>query len=381
MKLIAVVFTLLLISGFALFRYDQVNLNTGDITASVDQLAAEAYDQEAFRKAYEVIPFNFPEDLGAHPEFRIEWWYYTGNLADADGNRFGYQFTIFRRAIELEKPTRESEWGTNQIYFAHFTVTDVTGETFTYHERYSRPNPGLAGAQGLPFYHVWIDDWFAKEIKPGQVQLKAQDGDIAIDLILEQAKPVALQGDQGLSQKSAEPGNANYYYSQTDNPTSGTITTPRGVFEVTGNTWKDHEWGTSDLPEGTEGWDWFSLQLDDGRDVMFFTIRREDGGVPPIASGLVVYPDGSTRSLTQADVQVIVLERWTSPRSGAVYPAGWNFSLPSENIELTIKPLLNDQELGLSFVYWEGAVRIEGSQTGYGYIEMTGYAKSMRGRM
>lgn len=381
MKTLLTILALLIVSGFILIRYDRVSQNHTPLSAEVEALVEKEYPADEFARVLEVVPFEFPKDHGPHPDFRQEWWYYTGNLADAQGNRFGFQFTIFRRGIVPDEPQRDSEWGSGQIYFAHFTVTDVSGGTFTSRERYSRAGAGLAGAQGVPFYHVWIDNWQAREIEPGRVRLQASADEIGLDLILEQAKPIALQGEQGLSRKSNIPGNASYYYSITDQVTHGTITTPRGAFEVTGNSWMDREWSTSDLPDGTVGWDWFSLQLDDGRDVMFFEIRREDGSVYPGASGLLVYPDGSTRYLKQGDVQIAVLNRWTSPRSGASYPAEWRFNVPDENIELHLTPLLNDQELDVSFVYWEGAVKIEGTQTGYGYIEMTGYASTMRGRM
>ena len=381
MKILAVMIVLLLLSGVAVVRYDQAGPDTTAIRADVQGLVSEQYSDEAFSKVTEVVPFEFPRDHGPHPDYRTEWWYYTGNLADEAGNRYGFQFTIFRRGIVPGQPERESEWGTHEIYFAHLAVTDVSGERFESRERYSRGSAGLAGAQGLPFYHVWLDDWSAKEVEPGQVRLKASDDNIGIDLMLEQAKPIALQGDRGFSAKSDLPGNASYYYSMTDNVTAGTITTPRGTFEVTGNTWMDREWSTSDLPPGTVGWDWFSLQLDDGRDVMIFFIRSADGSIYPGSSGLVVYPDGSTRYLVQDDVDLTVLDEWTSPRSGATYPAAWHFRVPDEEIDLRIKPLLNDQELDVSFVYWEGAVEIEGSQSGFGYVEMTGYADSMRGRM
>ncbi|WP_420580943.1 lipocalin-like domain-containing protein [Reichenbachiella sp.] len=375
MKITFIIIALLIISGFIVVQYDQINPTSAEITADVGNLVAEEYTAEGFRKAYEIIPFEFPKDHGPHPNFRAEWWYYTGNLADAEGNRYGYQFTIFRRGIVPGQPERESEWATRQIYFAHFTVTDVSGETFEYHERYSRSSPDLAGAQGQPYYHVWIDDWSAQEIEPGQVRLKAQDGDIGIDLILEQAKPAALQGERGLSAKSDEPGNASYYYSLTNNPTHGTITTPRGVFQVSGNSWKDREWSTSDLGESAVGWDWFSLQLDDQREVMFYYIRREDGSAEPVSAGTVIYPDGSVRSLGLDDVQITNLSDWTSPHTGATYPAEWNFAVPGEGIDLHITPLLNDQELQVSFTYWEGAVKVEGTQNGYGYVELTGYRR------
>lgn len=381
MKLVLAIIALLLISGFAVLRYDRLNFNTGEISADVENLAAEEYQGEGFRKVYDIIPFEFPRDHGPHPDYRAEWWYYTGNLADAQGNRFGYQFTIFRRGIVPGEPERESEWASRQIYFAHFTVTDVTGNAFEFHERFSRASPNLAGAQGLPTYHVWLDNWFAKEIAPGQVQLKAGEGNVGIDLILEQAKPAALQGDRGLSAKSDEPGNASYYYSLTNNPTRGTVTTARGMFEVTGNSWMDREWSTSDLGQDAVGWDWFSLQLDDRREVTFYSIRRKDGSAEPVSAGILINPDGSTRRILLEDITITNLSTWTSPNSGAVYPAEWNLAIPGEGIDLHITPLINDQELRVSFTYWEGAVRVEGTQTGYGYVELTGYYESLRGRM
>jgi predicted secreted hydrolase len=380
MKITIILITLLFLSGFVVIQYDDISLSSGEITADVQELSTEEYSGDDFEKAYEPVTFEFPKDHGPHNDYRAEWWYYTGNLEDADGNRYGYQFTIFRRGIVPGEPARASEWATRQIYFAHFTVTDVTGETFEYHERYSRGIPALAGAQGEPYYHVWLDNWEAREIEPGIVQLKAEDGSVGIDLILKQAKPAALQGIDGLSAKSDEPGNASYYYSLTNNETAGTVTTPRGTFEVTGNSWMDREWSTSDLGEGAVGWDWFSLQLDDNREVTFYYIRREDGSPEPVSAGIVVNPDGSTARITMDDVIIENLEVWTSSTSGAEYPAKWRFAVPDHNIDLIVTPLINNQELNVNFTYWEGAVRVEGTQNGYGYVELTGYKESLRGR-
>jgi predicted secreted hydrolase len=379
MRLLIAIIALIVVSGLVIARFDQIERNQV-IQANVQSLVEFEENDSGFARAYEVKPITFPKDLGQHPAYQAEWWYYTGNLADEVGRRYGFQLTFFRRGLTPGLSDRESEWAGNQIYFAHFTITDVAGETFTYHERFSRGGPGLAGVQADP-YHVWLDNWYAREITAGQVQLKAEAEDIALDLILEQAKPAALQGHQGLSQKSDEPGNASYYYSLTNNPTKGTITTPRGTFEVTGNAWKDHEWSTSGLGPKAVGWDWFSLQLDDGREIMYFNIRKEDGSLEAVSGGTLIEADGSTRYLPKEEVEITVLDRWGSPHSGAVYPAEWTFAIPGEGIDLHIKPLLADQELNVSFTYWEGAVRIEGTQQGYGYIEMTGYFESMQGRL
>jgi len=369
---------LLILSGIIVARLDRLD-NAVEIRADVEQIDLTE-DSGKFARADQVKPIIFPDDLGQHPDFQSEWWYYTGNLADAAGNRFGFQLTFFRRGLTPGLANRPSEWASNQVYFAHFTVTDVAGHSFTFHERFSRGSPGRAGAQSSPYY-VWLDDWYAREVGPGKVQLKAKAEDIALDLVLEQAKPAARQGDQGLSQKSDEPGNARYYYSLTNNPARGTITTPRGAFAVTGNAWTDHEWSTSGLGPDAVGWDWFSLQLDDGREIMYFNIRKEDGSVEAVSGGTLIELDGRTRQLPREEVEITVLDTWPSPGSGATYPAEWLFAIPAEGIELRIKPLLPQQELRVSFTYWEGAVRIEGTQQGYGYIEMTGYFASMQGRL
>lgn len=380
MKLILAILALLLISGVVIVQYDEVAFDTQTITANVSELDAVEFEDDEFLRVYEPVPFEFPADHGPHPDYRAEWWYYTGNLADADGNRYGYQFTIFRRGLLRGDPQRASEWASREIYFAHFTVTDVTGGTFIENERFSRHGAGLAGAQADP-YHVWIDDWIIKEVGPNQIQLKAEAEEVAIDLMLVPQKPIVLQGIDGYSNKSTgDPGNSSYYYSITDHAVTGTVTTPRGTFEVTGDSWLDREWSTSDLGEDAVGWDWFSLQLDDNREVMLYLIRLEDGGYEPVSAGTVVAPDGTTSRITWEDVNVEVLDTWTSDESGTTYPAEWQFSIPEHNIDLHIKPMLPHQELNVSYTYWEGAVRVEGTHTGYGYVEMTGYRESMQGR-
>jgi predicted secreted hydrolase len=378
MRLILTILALLLASGVIIAYFERVE--PGEIRAEVGGLAELEAGRE-FARAYAPRPFIFPDDLGQHPDYRIEWWYYTGNLADAAGQRFGFQLTFFRRGLTPGLPTgRTSEWANTQVYFAHFTITDVAGETFNYYERFSRGSPHLAGAESAP-YHVWLEDWQAQEVGPGQVALRAKAAEVALDLVLEQTKPPALHGNRGLSLKSSEPGNANYYYSFTRNKAAGTITTPRGIFHVTGSAWKDHEWGTSDMGAGTVGWDWFSLQLDDGREVMFYAIRREDGRLEEVSGGVIVEADGTTRHLAKKDVEYTPRSTWRSDASGATYPAEWDFAIPKAGIELHLTPLLPQQELQVSFTYWEGAITIEGTQQGYGYVELTGYESSLRGRM
>ena len=321
-----------------------------------------------YARATEPREFRFPEDHGPHPEFRTEWWYYTGNLSTQEGRRFGFQLTFFRSALAPDMPERSSEWATRQAYLAHFTISDIDGERFHSFERWSRGALGLAGSQGAPF-RVWLKDWSAEGNR-----LRAAEKGVALDLNIQPGKPPVLQGDRGLSQKSSEPGNASYYYSLTRMPASGTIRLGQERFEVSGLAWMDREWSTSSLGRDQVGWDWFALQLEDGRDLMLYQLRRTDGSADAMSNGTLVGPDGESRHLGLADFDLEVLDRWKG------YPAGWRLRIPSEKIDLTIEPLLADQELDVSFRYWEGAVRIEGTSRGRGYVELTGYNEDLSRR-
>jgi len=323
--------------------------------------------------------FTFPDDHGPHEGFRNEWWYFTGNLRTADGRRFGYQLTFFRAQFLPRPVPRSSAWGSKEIIMAHFAVTDVVGKRFRYAERFSRDALGLAGAGGSPLT-VRLEDWFARETdeQPWSMKLAASDADtgVAIELDLASLKPVVLNGEGGLSRKGAAPGNASYYYSIPRMETSGEIRIGGENFRVSGLSWLDREWSTSALEADQQGWDWFALQLEDGRDLMFYQLRRKDGASGPFSSGTLVEADGRYRHLARDEVQLEATGWWTSPKSGARYPAGWRMRIPSQGIDLEITPLLADQELVTGFRYWEGAVVARGragTAGGAGYLEMTGY--------
>ena len=338
-----------------------------------------------FARAIGPYRWVFPRDHGAHPEYQTEWWYYTGNLQTNDGRRFGYQFTVFRRAITpvvLESP---SEWRTNQMFMAHLTITDVTADAFYQFQRLSRGGAGLAGATANPRYRVWLEDWQVKALDADatHMYLSARDGNVALDLTLEQIKPPALQGEDGLSPKSNAVGNASYYYSLSRLLTRGRITIGDKTYQVEGTTWMDHEFGTSALGSNAQGWDWFGLHLDDGRDLMLGRIRLQGGGYEPVFGGLLVERDGKTRRISAEEFSIEVLDTWRSPHSGAVYPARWLIAvaLGEETLTFQLIPLVADQELVEgAIIYWEGAVQITGDVTGYGYAELTGYFSPMQGR-
>ncbi len=353
------------------------------VSASLTTLLATE-NVAGFAQATEPDTIAFPRDLGPHEAFQTEWWYYTGNLQTTDGREFGYQFTIFRRALSPQAAVGrpQSEWRTNQIYFAHFTVSDIENETFYQQERFSRAGAGLAGAQAEP-YRVWLEDWSASERTPGVVTLVANSDEVSLDLTLTQSLPPILHGAGGLSQKGAEAGNASYYYSLVQQPTTGTLQLGEETVAVSGISWKDHEFSTSPLGGGTTGWDWFSIQLENGTAVMFGQIRQGDGSLSPFSSGTFIRADGTTRPLSQADIELTVTNTWQSQASGAEYPAGWEIRLPAEDLVLTAVPLMPNQELTVSTIYWEGAVAYEGTMagqplTGRGYVELTGYAGTSR---
>jgi len=240
---------------------------------------------------------------------------------------------------------------------------------------------GLAGAQGAPF-RVWLEDWAADGSGPGALPMRlraSQDG-VAIDLALEGGKPLVLQGDRGLSQKGQKPGDASYYYSLTRMPTHGTVRVGGAAFEVAGLSWMDREWSTDALGAAAAGWDWFALQLDDGRDVMLYLLRRRDGSVDPFSAGTLVGADGAVTTLAAGDVRVEATAHWTSPRSRVRYPARWRLSVPSAALALDVTPRQSDQELNVGTRYWEGAVAITGSAgqqriAGQGYVELVGYGE------
>ena len=338
----------------------------------------------AFARATAPRAFQLPEDHGPHFEFQTEWWYYTGQVASADGRRFGFQLTFFRRGLSPGPPPAAG-LATNQIYFAHFALTDVGAARHAAAERLSRGAAGLAGASGRPF-RVFVEDWSADATSPdgASVRVRARDGPLVLDLELQAAKPLVAHGDRGLSPKSDEPGNASYYLGYTRMAARGRVGTDGTGAVVTGEAWFDHEWSTSALGPQAVGWDWFSLQLGDGRELMLFEIRRADGSREAASGGTLVAHDGRTRQLRSTDFEIAVLERWTSPESRAAYPARWRLHVPSEGLELEVTPLVADQEMRTAFVYWEGAVSVTGTSrgrplTGRGYVELTGYARSMQG--
>jgi predicted secreted hydrolase len=357
---------------------------TPDVKASLLSLPAASGD---FARVTGPMDLQFPRDHGAHPDMQTEWWYTTGNLNGPNGERYGFQLTFFRRALlgaDLRE-TRGSAWGADQVFLAHFTLTDGQTQQFYAYERLERGAVGLAGAMGEDGMHVWLHDWSVEQTGTDRYLLTAAEDGVRLDLEMRDRKCPVLQGDRGYSRKGPEAGNASTYISQTRLETVGTLEIEGRQIQVEGLSWMDHEFSTSALSQGQIGWDWFSIQLDDGSELMLYTIRRADGSIDPFSQGTVIAADGTTRRLAAGDFQIAAEDTWRSKKSGGTYPSAWTVTVPGEGLVLQIKPVLADQELNLSFVYWEGAVDIQGTAAGKlirgrGYVELTGYSQSLEGR-
>lgn len=344
-----------------------------------DFLSDEGID--GYSRAIEAHDFTFPRDHGPHPKYRNEWWYVTGNLDGQGGERFGFELTFFRFSLTPDiRGVVESSWRTNQVYIAHFAISDIGSDEFHVAQRYSRGSAGLAGAIAHPF-RVWVDDWTIEDKSPTESwHLRAESDNFGIDLELVAEKQPILNGDNGLSRKSGEPGNASYYYSIPRLRSEGTLSISGEVHNVSGLSWLDREWSSSALAKDQSGWDWFALQLSDGSDLMFYQLRRDDGSVDVHSAGTRVAGDGKTSQLKHSDISIMVTDYWQSKRGGR-YPAGWSIRIPEMAIALAVTPAMADQELITNVRYWEGAVDVSGesggqSVTGRGYVELTGYAEN-----
>jgi predicted secreted hydrolase len=350
------------------------------------ELAGVVATQPASGFAQVLAPraFSFPADHGPHAEYRQEWWYTTGNLDAADGERFGFELTFFRYALapaaQALRPASASAWRTDTIYMAHFAVTDLTRQSFVFAQQLSRAALGLAGAQGSPL-RVWVDDWYLRSAPdaPSSWQLRAAQHGYELELDLDASAAPVLNGAQGLSVKSQVPGDASYYYSMPRVRARGQLKRDGRTLSVHGLAWFDREWGSGGLGAQQVGWDWFALQLEDGSALMFYALRARDGGRDPHSAGTWVEPSGTTRALQSDQVAIEVGAHWSSPR-GVAYPAAWRLRVPELALDVAVQPVLADQELDSTPRYWEGAVDVHGTRAGQtlngrGYVELVGYAQ------
>lgn len=328
--------------------------------------------EPGYARAEQPRRFEFPADHGPHPDFRTEWWYLTGNLQDQTGRRFGYQITFFRNAISPNEAPSGSDWRTRQIWMAHLALSDAASQTHHAEERFARQALGLAGARAEPFA-VWLEDWRLEAKPDGGWRLHAETDDFGLTIELTEQRPIVLQGEAGLSQKSAEPGNASYYYSMTRLASQGQVRVGEESFTVSGASWLDREWSTSALGSDQAGWDWFALQFDDARDLMFYRLRRQDGATDPHSAGSLADQNGLSRRLGTDDLGLEPLRWWTGS-GGASYPVHWRLSLGGETFG--VEAVFDDQLMDLTARYWEGMVEVRdasGQRVGRGYLELAGY--------
>jgi predicted secreted hydrolase len=339
-----------------------------------------------FRLALPGYEFAFPRDHGNHPHYRTEWWYYTGHLRTESGKRYGFEVTFFRAGIVAGEP-KVTNWDLHHVMPAHFAITDVSAKRFRYYEKLNRASRFTAGAMEGRL-DVFNEGWRVSTNPDGSWKLVAAEGKDAIDLTLRSRKAPAVHGTNGVSVKaqglsSSSTPYASHYYSMTRLEVAGTVNGER----CTGQAWMDHEFGSAALRENQQGWDWFSIQLDNDAEVMLYIIRRTDGTADVTSSGSIITSEGEVITLHRDQMRITPLAKWKSKQSGATYPMGWRVELPRFGVTLTLQPLLREQELitksSTRVTYWEGAVDVTGSfggnaVRGEGYVEMTGYDRAFR---
>lgn len=343
--------------------------------------------------------WSFPRDHWSHPGFKTEWWYFTGHLAvdGEDTPRFGYQFTFFRIGLTPDLPGRDSAWDARGLIMGHAAVTDLAEGRHVFSDVLYREIPLLGGFDKVPDHPghggriAWClgpagtsSQWELGWNGEGFEFTMADDArDMAFTLATRPEKPRVFQGPSGVSRKGSSTDAASLYYSFTRLHTEGTLRVGDASYPVSGSSWMDKEFGSDQMEEDQVGWDWWSLQLEDRREVMIYVLRNASGD-PDHARGTVVSPGGDPRYLSSGDWNLRALGTWKSERTGVEYPSGWELGIPGEDLNLEIRPLLPDQEnvpeRSSRFPYWEGAVEITGDDgvRGRGYVELTGYGDGHR---
>ena len=382
---------------------------------------SRAEDEPPFKQAIKPITFSFPADHASHAGYQTEWWYLTGNLKDEKGHEFGYQFTIFRRAMapkDAKERGRKSAWAADDFYLLHLAISDIDGKVHADYESLERGTLGIAGATDVsellkerhavsfpdpkmidypkdkpePFVRVWTKDSSLDRFRNGW-HLKASSARIGFDFDLaetsQKMSSIVLHGksrEEGLSRKGPKPGQASYYYSVPRLDTKGTLTLDGKKYQIGGLSWMDHEFGSNQLSPDQAGWEWFSIQLDNGIEIMLYVLRNKDGSIEPSSSGTWVDQAGSEGHIKVEQAMLKPGRIWKSQASGAEYAVEWTLHLPLG--ELRLKSALDDQEFhskqGAGMNYYEGAIRVEGTHDGKpvkgeGYLEITG--KTLGGRM
>ncbi|MFC3616422.1 lipocalin-like domain-containing protein [Lutimaribacter marinistellae] len=331
------------------------------VMAQAQGFAGLGTTAEGFAVPDPAYRLSFPTDHGAHPAYRIEWWYVTATLKGDDGRDYGVQWTLFRSALA---PEERADWQSPQLWMGHAGLT--TPEQHYSAERLARGGIGQAGVTTEPF-SAWIDEWHLEGPNFDQLTMAAAGEEFAYALEMEAQGPLVLHGVEGYSVKSAD-GQASHYYSQPFYAVEGVLTLPGGDVAVTGNAWLDREWSSQPLSEDQSGWDWFSLSFDTGEKMMAFRLR---GGRGDFTSGTWIAPDGTAEPIPDGRIEVEPLRE--ARVAGREVPVEWRLRLPARGVDVEVVAMNDQSWMDTSFAYWEGPVTITGSHAGRGYLEMTGY--------
>jgi predicted secreted hydrolase len=340
-------------------------------------ICATAQDYKAAQPGY---TFAFPRDYFSHENYQTEWWYYTGNVKAADGHRFGFELTFFRQGVS--RAESRDPWFVHDLWMAHIALSDINGQQFYSEERLNRSGPGIAGVDAQTGL-VWNGNWQA-HISEQSEEVRGIADKFGLALSLKPVKPPVIQGQNGASQKAAGAGHASQYFSLTRLLTTGSIELAGKTYQVEGTSWIDHEFFTGSMATDETGWDWLSMQLEDGTELMLYRLRHKDGSIDPYSSGSYVDASGKSQFLSASDFAMTpAADTWTSPASKATYPVRWHISIPRLKMDFNVSTPLRIQELTGKFgtTYWEGAIDVNGSRDqsplrGVGYLEMVGYAQA-----
>lgn len=341
---------------------------------------------ESWRVAEPGWRYEFPRDHHAHRDFKTEWWYFTGNVENGKGERFGYELTFFRHGIRppANDDDELSKFVVGDLKFAHFTVTDISGKQFKFAQKTSRGAFGEAGFDGADRI-AWIDDWTLVISADGTCfDVEANAPAMAVKLHLTATKPPSIHGADGVSAKAADGGHASHYYSIARLTTTGHLRIGEKSAPVAGESWFDHEWATNQLAPGQAGWNWLSVQFDDGTELMLYQMRLTSGEADPSSSGTWIAVDGTTTHMPANAFRMKATRFWKSKTSAANYPVAWQIDIPVRQLQFTLAATIDDQELALGpLTYWEGAIEVSGTRDGKpmkgrGYLELTGYAGPLR---
>lgn len=356
-----------------------LNVSSAVSLAQTSPILKQDDDTKNFAKVIPGVSIDFPVDHFPHPDFRIEWWYFTANVWDKNDNHYGIQFTLFRQALSpansasKDKALKDSPWFSRQSWMAHSAISSQQGHL--YEERFARGGIGQGGVQfnQQHGFEAWLDDWQWQGQDPVNSSLSFSVNGDTISLELSGESTWVKHGENGFSQKSAS--EASYYYSHPDITVDGVIETTNGKrVKIKGQGWLDREWSSQFLTQQQKGWDWFSIQLNDGARLMLFQLRDSENETD-FQSGTWINRHGDKIILTQKDI--VLTPTSYSSIGDRNLPTEWKLNINKIDKTLLVKAYYEDSWLNTLYPYWEGPIKIYNAESkrnvGVGFLEMTGY--------